>query len=255
MEADAYQLRHLADLAEKADRCHCFTFTAFLNEAELSDYYAMRHALAPCGATIWGGREAAERVMIRFGDPEQLGYAEEFPIACIKIKPLQEKFAEALTHRDILGAVMHLGVKRSELGDIVLAIPDAYLFCREPIADYLCRELNRIRHTSVRATVTDKLPEVLTVTTEPIEVQVASERLDGVIAKVYRLSRSQCLQLFREGKIFLNGRRLMQADVQLKEADTVSVRGYGKFRFLGMRGTTRKGNHIVGIELFGGQRK
>lgn len=79
---------------------------------------------------------------------------------------------------------------------------------------------------------------------------MASERVDGVIAKIYRISRSDCLQLFRADKIFVNGRCIENSGLHLKEGDKVSVRGYGKFRFLGIAGLTRKGNYIVKYERF-----
>lgn len=245
--------RHrFADLADRAYRTNQYTFTAFLTEAELSEFLALRQSLAPSGYTLWGGHENAERVMIRFGDPESYGYEEPFPIRCVRIAPLQQKFADALTHRDFLGAVMHLGIKRSEIGDILVEDKSAWLFCTETMADYLCRELTRIRHTSVSAAVTEMLPETFAQKTTEGQVQVASERADGVVAKIFRISRGDCLVLFRAGKIFVNGRCVENNSLLLKEGDKVSVRGYGKFRFLGIGGLTRKGSKIVRYERFSG---
>ena len=188
--------------------------------------------------------------MLRFGDPEQLGYEEPFPISCLLIAPLQEKFGEALTHRDYLGSLMHLGIERGELGDILVQGKHAYLFCRTSMAEYLCRELTRIRHTTVSCTVSE-LPEAeFAAKTEEGTVQVASPRIDGVIAKVCRLSRSVCAELFIAGKVFLNGACTGNHSALLKEGDKVSVRGFGRFRYLGISGSTRKGNLIVRYERF-----
>lgn len=250
MEKESLTKRRFMDLAESADQRNQYTFTAFLNEAELSEFLEIRCQLPPCGYTIWGGHPDADRNMIRFGSEESLGYEQPFPVVCVKIRPLQPKFADALTHRDFLGAIMHLGVKRSEIGDILTTETCAYVFCTETIGAYLCRELERIKHTSVSAAITEECPQQVTQNTEPGEVQVASERVDGVIAKIYRISRSDCLQLFRADKIFVNGRCIENSGLHLKEGDKVSVRGYGKFRFLGIAGLTRKGNYIVKYERF-----
>ncbi len=252
MEKETLNKRRFADLAERADQRNQYTFTAFLNEAELSEFLEIRYHLPPCGYTIWGGHPEADRNMIRFGSEETLGYEQPFPIVCVKIRPLQQKFADALTHRDFLGAIMHLGVKRSEIGDILTSEANAYVFCTETIAGYLCRELERIKHTSVQALITEEIPQQTEQTTALGEVQVASERVDGVISKIYHISRNDCLQLFRADKIFINGRCIENSGVHLKEGDKVSVRGYGKFRFLGIAGRTRKGNFIVKYEQFTG---
>ena len=117
---DDFFRKRVRDLAEQADRTGRFTFTDFLTEAEFAEFCAVKEQLPLCGWSVWGGHEDADRVMLRFGSEEQLGYAEDFPIVTVAVTPLQEKFAEALTHRDILGAIMHLGIERSEIGDILI---------------------------------------------------------------------------------------------------------------------------------------
>ena len=242
--------RRLLDLAEQADRTDCYTFSAFLNEAELAVFYAMIKELPPCGYTVWGGRENADRAMVRFGRLARLGWEEPFPIVCLEIAPAQKKFADALSHRDFLGALMHLGIQRTELGDIVTDDKTAYLLCTENMADYICRELTQVRHTTVICRRIEAFPAGIGTETEPVQVQAASLRADGVIAKLFHISRNDCLTLFRSGKVFINGAATENSSYQLKEGDKVSVRGSGKFRFCGISGTTRKGNLILTIERF-----
>lgn len=242
--------KRLLDLAEQSDRTGRFTFTGFLTEAEYADFCSLRSQLPPCGVSVSGGYENAERVMLRFGDPEQLGYEEPFPVTCICIAPLQEKFADKLTHRDFLGALMHLGIERSEIGDILVQEKSAYVFCRTPMAEYICRNTDRIRHTSVRCCLTDALPADTGTKTEQISIQAASERIDGVIAKVYHISRGDCNVLFRSGRVFLDGALLENNSHMLREGEKVSVRGCGKFRYVGITGRTKKGNLVLAVEIF-----
>ena len=248
--ADDFFRRRLLDLATQAERTNRFVFTDFLNEAEQAEFHASARELPNCGVTLWGGREEADLVMLRFGDPELLGYEEPFPIQCLLIAPLQEKFGEELSHRDYLGSLMHLGIERKELGDILVQGKHAYLFCRTTMAEYLCRELTRIRHTAVSCTAAELPEEAFAAKTEEGTVQVASPRIDGVIAKICKLSRSVCAELFIAGKVFVNGACTGNHSALLKEGDKVSVRGFGKFRYLGISGTTRKGNLIVRYERF-----
>ena len=43
------------------------------------------------GITLYGGREEAERKILRFGSEAELGYEQPFPICCIRIRPLSAK--------------------------------------------------------------------------------------------------------------------------------------------------------------------
>ena len=247
---DDFFRRRLADLAAQSDRMCRFTFTDFLTEAEYSEFLAVRSMLPPCGFTAWGGRDDADRVMLRFGDPDQLGYEEPFPIDCVHIAPVMDKFADNLTHRDFLGALMHLGISRGELGDILVDEKSAYLLCKNTMSDYICREISRVRNTTVRCTVCAQLPALAAARTEIVTVQAASPRIDAVIAKVFHISRGDCLMLFRAGKVSLDGAVTERSSDLLRPGEKASVRGFGKFRYLGEDGKTRKGNLILRTEKF-----
>ena len=144
--------------------------------------------------------------MIRFGDPEELGYELPFPIVTLLISPVSPKFAERLSHRDFLGALMNLGIERSKLGDIVLRDGEAYLFAREEIAEYIKESLTRVRHTDVRVSLAECIPDGELYRTEPRRIVLNGERVDAVIAKVYNLSRDEAQRLFAGRLVFINGK-------------------------------------------------
>ncbi|MCQ2416878.1 MAG: YlmH/Sll1252 family protein [Oscillospiraceae bacterium] len=248
--SDDFLKKRFADLANQSDRTARFTFTDFLTEGEYAEFCTLSSHLTAVGCTVFGGYEDAERVMIRFGSEEYLGYSEAFPIQCVHISPLQEKFGENLSHRDILGAVMHLGIERSSVGDIVVCGKNAYVFCKSELTEYICRELIRIRHTTVRCTITETLPDTAEPKREERSIQVASERIDGVIAKVFHISRGTCAELFRTGKVFVDGMLMENHSRLLKGGEKISVRGYGKFLYVEISGQTRKGNLIAHVEVF-----
>ena len=85
---------------------------------------------------------------------------------------------------------------------------------------------------------------------EPRQCVVSSERIDGVVAHVYKYSRSQDNELFRAGKIFLNGRCCENTSTVLKEGDTISVRGEGRFIYRGVQRSTKSGNLSVEIDVY-----
>ena len=170
-----------------------YTFTDFLGLAEQSAFTEVLPKLRGVKYTAFGGAEGAERVMIRFGDEEDFGYDEPFPIVCVKVEPLSQKFADKLTHRDFLGALLNLGIERSTLGDIVISENVGYIFAKDDMAKFITDELCRVKRTDVKATVTENLPTSELYKTERIKIQISSERIDAVIAKVYAMSREDSL--------------------------------------------------------------
>lgn len=251
MDSEEILLRkRLAELADKSYNNSQYLFTGFLSAAELDTYYHMERELSYVPVTVFGGTADCERVMLRFGSVELCGYEERFPIQCVEIAPLVEKFGEELGHRDYLGALMNLGIERSTLGDIVVAGKHAFLFCTEKMAPYIIESLNQVRHTNVRCGIAEQIPESTITRTERKTVQVSAARADSVIAKVYNLSRSESVDLFRAKKVFVNGRLNENNGGQLKPDDRVTVRGFGRFRFVGVSGETRKGKLNVEADLF-----
>lgn len=247
---DALFKKRLGELADKAYNNSQYLFTGFLSASELDIYYQMERELAYVPVTVFGGTADCERVMLRFGSRELCGYEEDFPIACIEIAPLIEKFGEELGHRDYLGALMNLGIERSTLGDIVILGKHAFLFCTEKMASYIMENLDKVRHTNVRCSIAGKIPESTVTRLEQKTVQVSALRIDSVIAKIYNLSRSESIELFRAKRVFVNGRMNENNSGQLKPQDKVSVRGFGRFMFLGVSGETRKGKLNVDAEIY-----
>lgn len=241
-------IRRIRELEETSFRNSQFLFTDFLNEAEYADVLSLGDPA--CGMAADGGHEGAERVIVRFGDPEEFGYEEPFPIRILRIEPLMEKYADDLTHRDFLGALLNLGIERRVLGDILIDGSAAYLFCRDQMAEYICENLTRIRHTHVRCTETEKIPDTLKPSLAARQVQVSSVRLDAVIAHVYNLSRSSAQEIFRAQRVFVNGRLMENLTYEPREGDLISVRRFGRFRYAGEERMTRKGKHSIRVELF-----
>lgn len=245
---DTLLKKRFAELAMRSIGRDCFVFTDFLGLAEQSLLAGCREA-ERAGVTLFGGVDGCERRMARFGDPERLGYEEEFPIVCIKAAPAAPKFADALSHRDVLGAVMNLGIEREVLGDIFLREGEAYFFAEEKIAPFLLENLKRAKHTELRPTIVTP-PTDLLVRTEEITVQVGSERLDAVIARVFSLSREEAQSLFPKGLVYLDGRATESPSALPREGNIVSVRTFGRFLYRGVVSFSRKGKLNVLIEKY-----
>ena len=240
----------LTDLAKRAYTQNIYTYSNFLSPAELAVFEDIRNEISYISWELYGGNELCERQMVGFGSEEEFGYLGEFPICVIKVTPLLAKFSDSLNHRDFLGALMHLGIERDTLGDILIKDNTAYIFCLERIADYICDELTKVKHTNVKCEKTDVDIPALTPTLEDVEFPVASLRLDGIIASLLKCSRKEALSFFEEKRVTLNGRVTGRNSILLKDGDIFSVRGHGKFIFGHAGGNTRKGKIYVHIRKY-----
>lgn len=239
----------LKDLAQRSFENNQYTFTGFLNMNEVSEYYEISRELEYASPTVYGGHEMAERNVVRFGNPDEFGYEEEFPISILEISPLLAKFSDDLNHRDFLGAIMNLGIERDTFGDILVEQNRAYVFCLDKMADYICENLTRIKHTSVKVCKVDEIVEDEGQKFREKMIQVASERIDAIVAKTFDISRTVSTAMFAKGLIFVNGCLCSENAKTLKDADVVSVRGYGRFIYAGRVNTSRKGKENCLVKI------
>lgn len=250
-EKELQQLKNrFRDLADKSYQQNMFTFSGFLGLSEQDVFWQMEQELCHAGFLLFGGIENTDRKMLRFGNANELGYEVPFPIVCIHIQPLMAKFADKLSHRDFLGALMNLGIQRDTIGDIKVGEKEAYLFCTETIADYICGNLNKIKHTNVKCVKNAEYEELPEEKPEKQLLQVASLRVDVVVAKVYHQSRGDCLELFAAGKVFVNGRLCENNAKVLKDGDVINARGFGKFVLVAARGESKKGKRNVEVDIY-----
>ncbi len=240
----------LSDLAKRAYHQNIYTYSNFLSPAELAVFEDIRKELSYIQCEGYGGNEICERQVIQFGSEEDFGYPGSYPIAVLKATPLLAKFSDTLNHRDFLGALMNLGIERDTLGDIIIKENTAYIFCLEKIADYICEELTKVKHTNIMCQLTDTDIPALTPTLEDVEFPVSSLRLDGIIAGLLKCSRKDALAFFEEKKVTLNGRVTGRNSILLKDGDVFSVRGHGKFIFDRAGGTTHSGRVYVHIKRY-----
>ncbi len=248
-ESDRLLEKRFAELAGRAYARRSWVASEFLTSAEQEVLCAMAFGAQSAPFFLEGGYESAERRLAWFGEEASAGWRENPPIVCLRISPIAPKFADTLTHRDFLGALMSLGVRRSVLGDILIAENCGYLFCLESIASFVTEQLTRIRHTQVRCSP-GEAPESQTAAGTERQIVVASERLDALAAAVYDLSRGESQALFPAGKIFLNSRAAENASRCPAPGDLVSVRGYGRFRYLGIAAETKRGRLKVTVEIY-----
>lgn len=266
MDNDKVLFGRIKDLARRAFENNYVTHTDFLS---LSELYDVKSVCAANGLVtgekqidgvdycIYGGALEPERAVMCFLpsylDEESFLQSEADQadvISCILIEPVNKKFADELTHRDFLGALMNLGIDRNRIGDIRTDQTKAFVFVMRDVADLICDELFRVKHTTVKCkkvkvTDCDIIPEY-----QEIEGTVSSERLDAILALVYKLSRSKAHDLVEAESVYVDGKTAYSAGYDLKPGARVSVRGYGKFVYDGVQKETRKGRLSIKFKKY-----
>lgn len=270
-EKDLQQLRNrFRDLADKSYHQNIYTFSGFLGLAEQDIFWQMEKELHYAGCRLSGkptellGTEAeaglvagvgavaddTDRKVVRFGNPSELGYEEAFPIVCVHMKPLLAKFADTFSHRDFLGALMNLGIDRSTIGDIKVGEKEGYLYCLDSIAEFICDNLDKVKHTNIRCEIVENMGEIPVEEPKEMEVLASGERIDAVVAKVYNMSRTESINMFRDRKVYVNGRLCENNSRVLKADEAVNVRGFGKFIYKGVKYETKKGKLCLRVLVF-----
>lgn len=239
-------IKRLQELSTRSYNRGIFVYSDFLNIYEQDLLFS--NISTPF--TLFGGFSNAERQIAIFGSEDDLGYSPTPPITCIFISPVMQKFADDLTHRDFLGSVLGLGIKRETIGDIIIKNNAGYIFCLDTVAEYIKENLKKVRHTSVKCEIVTETPDEVNPEVQEKIIVIASERLDAIIAEVYNLSRSESNTLFTAKKVFVNGKLTENNSHKIKVNDTISVRGFGRFNFMGILQETRKGKLRAKVNVF-----
>lgn len=172
--------------------------------------------------------------------------AEDLPDEFISPLKLCSSGYVELGHRDWLGALMALGIKRSVIGDIVRGRDggreDFFVFSEKKSADYLTSELARAGRDAVSCIPAhmgrdfEALREY-----EDISFTAASPRADSIVRSLCGVSREKAAYIIESGMVEQNYFPLTEPDRRIAEGDIISVRGYGKFLIDRARDETRKG--------------
>ena len=249
MTDDEILLSHARDLKKQCADRGMITHTAFLDLHQRSLLSRLeRENSADVQTFYYGGCPEAERVCAVFvpkfyGVSDLQAYfagnPDDDPLCLLRAD--KDAFS-SLSHRDYLGALMGLSVKRELFGDILPDDGGAYLVCLKSIRPFLLENFR----SAGRATLT--LREVSfgdlqtpTAKTKDVFVSVPSLRLDCVLAAAFHLSRAKAEQAIKAGLVFVNAVQTDKTDRRLAPGDVLVLRGKGKCRLLEETGQSKKG--------------
>lgn len=243
-EEERYLAAHIADMQKLAQKSGVPRFSAFLNEREavVADR-AVKGALC-----FFGGYDGAMRKVCGVLEgtyAQELPLQDVFPVRAVTFTFMK---SDVLTHRDILGALMSLEIKRELLGDILVAEGYAVVFVHENAEELVC-SVDKIGRTGVSAEkgITRQLPEQKVQRTD---VTVSSLRLDCVVSAAANTSRERSASLIKSGMVNADFSPCTNVSEEMKENTIISIRGSGRFRLAGISGQTRKGRIRITIEKY-----
>ncbi|KEZ54169.1 YlmH family RNA-binding protein [Metabacillus indicus] len=164
---------------------------------------------------------------------------EDFQLSLLEIG-YPSKFV-SIEHRQVLGALMSLGLKRSKFGDLLFSGDRIQLVAAKETESFLLMNLTEIGRAKVSLSALDWSERILHVD-EMLEktATVSSLRLDAVAASVYNISRQKIGALVQTGYVKVNFRVIEQPSFECREGDTLSVRGHGRSKILSIDGRTKK---------------
>lgn len=185
--------------------------------------------------------ESERRVVIFKGD-----YSVEIPVKLYKIKNLS-KF-RLLNHKDYLGALMSLGIKREKIGDLIVKEEFCYFPTFEEIGKIIINGLQTVANNPVEISLSEDVE--LNANLETLILVINSNRLDAIVAAITKVSREECTKLIERGEIIVNYETIKDKSFKIKENDILSIKKYGKFKYIGTVGNTKKDKLRIEIKKF-----
>ena len=215
----------------------------FLKKLQLNNYM------------LFGGFEESERKIAIFypekfnEDMVKKNFDKIFKV--VKIE-LPEETQGKYSHRDYLGGVIKLGVKREKVGDIIVDEKGADIIVLNEISEFLLQNITSLIRFSGAEIFLDTLENLREVNVKKQEynIIVSSFRLDSVVSDLAKCSRNKAVELIATERVFINCQNEMKLTKQIKIGDVVTIRGKGRFTIKELVGNTRSGRYVLKIEKF-----
>ena len=235
--------RIIGDIEKKAETGEeVVTKFLDLNDQELAKRLEHRFLV-----NYFGGYSGAERVraIINASNPRIslfniVAYKIEYPKTLI------------ISHRNILGTLMSLGIKRNLIGDIIVSNEDVYFVCAKEISDFLEMEFKEINRQKIKIKKVSyqQLDNIISLNKEITTIIVPSLRLDVIVANGFNESRSKVVDAINIKEVYINNKTITKPDYEVKLNDVVSYRGHGRIKFVELGKVTKKNRLVIGIEVY-----
>lgn len=220
-------------------------FLGFLSEEEAA--FANKRFPQNPYLLLFGGYDCAKRVYAGLF-PQNISPSNlAFPIKAITVSYRKQ---DTLCHRDFLGAVLALGIKREAIGDILIEDGRAIIFANNSVARLITEELNKVGRVGVKTELGMSCDLPLREKRENVSLTVSSLRLDCVIAAICSVSRGTAADIINEKRVSINSVPCEKATKTIEDGDKITIRGKGKFTIMNSDGVTKKGRIKLTVEKY-----
>ena len=252
---DKILLAQVLDKIEMCENRNKIEHTDFLDLAQIELVQKFINKIKIENYMSYGGFEQAERKMfVIYPEKFNSEVVEKNLSSIVQIVrvELPEDLKGKYTHRDYLGAVIKLGVKREKVGDIIVDNDGADIIVDKDISKFLLENLGELTRFSKSKIMIENIENLRTVQIrkEEREIIVSSLRLDNVISELARCSRNKALDIINMERVFVNFQCETKKTKQIKPGDMVTIRGKGRFFIKELVGQTKSGRTIIKIEKF-----
>lgn len=238
----------MLDMAEQVVHGRPFRITEFMSPAGLTVANAVKANYSTLEIQSNGGYERAERVRIAFVDNQFSGQVD-FGIKALKVT-WDPRF-RLLTHRDVLGSLIGLGIERETIGDIIMVKGGAQIVATVPISEYIKQNFLKIAMVPVSVEYIELSDiQLKEERIKEIKTTVASLRLDAVASSGFSMSRTKLVSAINAGLLQVNWQPAKGPAHEVKKGDVISMRGRGRMVVEEITGKSRKGRIIVTLKRF-----
>lgn len=238
----------LSDLIRQAQGGRIrYTFFLNLREQQIAQLFLKSQKWE--SFCFFGGYPGAERKMLCLSG-SILPQKEQFPLITLSVSYWQPMGESMLTHRDFLGSLMNLNLKRELIGDILVQEGEAVVICSSIAEKTLLEEWDRVKKTAVIVSRSTAEVQFSKPSFELLEGTVASLRLDAVLSLALRISREKAAGLVRTHLVQKNDAPCLSGSIGVQEGDRLSVRGYGKYEIEKIKGASKKGRIFLTVRHY-----
>lgn len=238
-------------IIDKANSClknYDIKQTDFFNPYEVKNAISILNSDSDIKYTVEGGYDNAERCSI-FIYPYYMEYEEiEENLRFIQVEG-NFKFKN-VSHKDYLGSLMNLGIKREKIGDIIIHDDFCQIIVSNNICDFIIMNLSKVSKNNVKVFEISKTDIVESIQHyKDISFTVSSDRLDCIISGIYNISRQESMKYINSEKVYVNYEKIITPSKEIKNESLISVRGKGRAKIVQVGAATKKGKIKIEAKL------
>ncbi len=252
-QEDKMLLAQILDKIEFSKQREKLEYTDFLDMYQVALAKTFMKKIEFENYILYGGFENAERnVLIIYPEKYNMSMVEKNYSKIIKVIriSLGDEEKGKYSHRNYLGGIVKLGMKREKVGDILVSDDGADILVKDESTETLKQELGtltRFENAKIDIVGLQELKEQ-EIKVEELNIIVPSLRLDNFVSDLARTSRSKAVQIIDSERVFINGQNETKASKQVKLGDVITIRGKGRFIVKEFGGNTRSGRTVVKVE-------